>query len=187
MPVKVRPRASRGFMWDTIKNIVGTVAPVLGGAIGGPFGALAGSVISKVVTGKDDSSPDEILNKLQGNPELLLKVKQEEHSFILEKQKLEVRQQEMQLEDVQDARKREVEYAKTGKNDWMMAIVGMMPFVFLFACLYILTSMRLTDNFKEILYMLVGSFSTMAISIVSYYFGSSSGSKSKDAALINKK
>ena len=63
------------FDW---KSVVGTVAPVLGTALGGPFGGLAGKMIQDAL-GVDNE--DAMVQELQANPDALVKLKEVELSF----------------------------------------------------------------------------------------------------------
>ncbi|PMK16046.1 3TM-type holin [Vibrio splendidus] len=61
-------------MWDKIKSLLGSAAPLIGTVIGGPAGgAVAGMVASALGV---DSSPKAIEQALINNPEALLKIKQ---------------------------------------------------------------------------------------------------------------
>lgn len=63
-------------MWDEIKDIVGSAAPLVGSLLGGPLGGSVGTLIADKLGVKDDAS--EILNKLKTDPESLVKIKQME-------------------------------------------------------------------------------------------------------------
>lgn len=170
-------------MWDKIKSIVGAVAPVLGGALGGPFGALAGSVISKIVTGKEDAAPEEILKSL-GNPEALLALKKEDHAFEIRLKELEVRDKEISIDDTKSARGRQIKMAKAGKADRMMPVIAFLCFSTLFFLIWIVAFHPIPEAFKVVLEILIGGAITQCAQIVQFYFGSSAGSRIKDTKLI---
>ena len=65
-------------MWDTIKDLIGTSAPVLGSLIGGPVGGTVGSLIAQVLGVED--TPQAIEQALKNNPDALLKLKELELS-----------------------------------------------------------------------------------------------------------
>ena len=89
---------------------------------------------------------------------------------------------ELYLDDVKDARNREVEIAKTGKKDPMMLITGIVGvLVFVFMVVAIVFKPELQDN--KLLIHLLGMVEGVAITIFSYYYGSSKGSKDKTALL----
>ena len=91
---------------------------------------------------------------------------------------------ETYLKDVQNARNREIEIAKTGKKDPMMLITGLIGVsVFVFMVVAIVFMPDLQDN--KLLIHLLGMVEGVAITIFSYYFGSSKGSKDKTKLLKN--
>jgi len=97
---------------------------------------------------------------------------------------LDLQEIELYLNDKQDARNREIEIAKTGKKDPMMLIVGSIGIsVFVFMVVAIVFKPELQNN--KLLIHLLGMVEGVAITIFSYYFGSSKGSKDK-TALLNK-
>ena len=79
-------------MKKLLSNIVGAVAPTLGTALGGPFGGMAGDVISKVLG--VENNPKSIEQALaNATPEQLLEIKKAE---------LALKQQELVLEREQE-------------------------------------------------------------------------------------
>ena len=63
------------FDW---KSVVGTVAPLLGTALGGPFGGVAGKMIQDAL-GVDSESA--AIAELQTNPDALISLRQVEANF----------------------------------------------------------------------------------------------------------
>ena len=57
-------------MWDNIKELIGTSAPVIGTLLGGPAGGAVGGLISKVLG--VDNTPEAIELALMNNPDALL-------------------------------------------------------------------------------------------------------------------
>lgn len=95
---------------------------------------------------------------------------------------LDLKELELYLTDVQNARDREIEIAKTGKKDPMMLITGLIGvLVFVFMVVAIVFKPELQDN--KLLIHLLGMVEGVAITIFSYYYGSSKGSKDKTALL----
>lgn len=87
------------------------------------------------------------------------------------------------LQDVANARQREVELAKTGQRDYMTYIVGgLVLLVFAFQ-VWFLSYRTIPVGNEKMFYYLMGIVDTAVVSIVSYYFGSSKGSKDKQATI----
>lgn len=78
-----------------------------------------------------------------------------------------------EAEDRKSAREREVEISKSGKIDWLFNITGLVglgAFAFL---VYIITTVEVPENNKEIFIHLIGIVEGVALSIFGYYFGTS--------------
>ncbi len=65
-------------MWDNIKSILGTSAPVLGTLIGGPMGGAVGGLISKALG--VENTPEAIELALTNNPDALVRLRELEVS-----------------------------------------------------------------------------------------------------------
>lgn len=61
-------------MWDNVKNILGTAAPIIGTLIGGPAGTAVGSLVASALG--VENTPQAIKQELKNNPEALVKLKQ---------------------------------------------------------------------------------------------------------------
>ena len=84
------------------KNVVGTVAPVLGAALGGPLGGAAVSVISEAL-GLNEKTEDAIKNALSGTtPEQLLALKNADQAFAVKMEELGLRREELSFAKVKD-------------------------------------------------------------------------------------
>lgn len=99
------------------------------------------------------------------------------HEFEMEMEKL------IQT-DRASARVRETDYVKAlGHVDWMMyfvCIVGLAAFAFI---LYVLVYIAVPQDNRDLFIHAIGMVEGVAISIFSYYFGSSKGSKEKTQLL----
>ena len=90
-------------------------------------------------------------------------------------------EQEMYKTEVKDrnsAREREVAMAVAGRTDWMMNVSGIFALVASLAIVYVILFQEISD--KELFYFVAGAVFTFAGQVMSYYFGSSKGSKDKD-------
>jgi hypothetical protein len=108
-------------------------------------------VLKQVIDTDDTMTPEE---------------KEDAHKALIEAYEYEVR-------DRESARQREVEITKSGKIDWLFNITGLVglgAFAFL---VYIITTVEVPDNNKEIFIHLIGIVEGVALSIFGYYFGTS--------------
>lgn len=82
-------------------------------------------------------------------------------------------------EDRASARTRQVDFAKLGKSDWMMAVSGIFAFLGGIAILYVVLFVGV-DSEKELFYFVAGATFTWITQIMNFFWGSSKGSKDKD-------
>ena len=100
---------------------------------------------------------------------------------IREMEKLSNEQFKTEVEDRSSARIRETEFVKaTGHIDWMHTIVGLLVMFSFILMTYLLFTVELPQKSEHITINLVGILEGAVITVVSYYFGSSAGSRLKD-------
>jgi len=156
---------------DTLLSILKGVAPVLATAVAGPAGGAAvGWIASKL--GIDDETVEGVTAALTGNPEMTMKLKE----LDLEYAKLD------QL-DRDSARKAYAEVAtsenatKLDKAVVPMLALGTVGLAFLFIGILIFINVP-TDQ-QQIIIFALGFITSSAGQVLSFYFGSSQGSKDK--------
>ena len=161
-------------MMDVLSGLLKTAAPALATAVGGPLGPIA----LKAISGKlgVEESVEAVTKHLQANPMDAEKLAE-----------IDVKKLEMELKDRQDARNREVQLATNDAVPFINKIVtpvlalGVVALSFiLFA---VLIFVNVTAEAKDILIYILGVLSAAVTQILSYYFGSSQGSKDKSAEI----
>lgn len=163
-------------MWDKIKKILSPIAPVVGGMLGGPMGAIAGNAIKQALNLSDDATEDDVLYAVEhASAEQLLAIKQ-----------MDLQLEELQQKDRANARMREIELSKTGNKDstpqyLAYILTGLVFVVFLFVLMH-----QIPSENRNLVYAMVSSLTTVWIAAMAYYHGSSSGSKQKDVLLERK-
>jgi len=164
---------------ETLLNLVKTVAPSLATAVGGPLAGMATRAISDALLGKPDGTEDELINAAaKASPDQLLALKKAEQDFAVRMRELEIDLQRIDAADRNSARDREV---KTG--DWTpKALAGAVTLGF-FGVLGYMIAYGLPTQGGEALLVMLGTLGTAWGGIVSYYFGSSAGSKEKSEAM----
>ena len=98
----------------------------------------------------------------------------------------ELSELELYLGDIQNARIKEVELAKLGKSNWFHYFVGMSAILMLGFVLYVIVYKVVPDGNKTLFYHFVGMLEGVVMTIYSFEFGSSRGSKNK-TELLNKR
>ena len=143
-------------------DVVSKVSPIIGTALAGPAGGLVGTLIANTF-GADDKNPDDILKKLQADPEAQFKLKQLELQHQEALQQIEAQKYIAELNDVANARNRQI---LTNDNVPTILSIG---FLIIYAILqfYAIYSPGGQDDVisarvQDILMMIIG-----------YYFGSS--------------
>lgn len=173
--------------WKTVGQIVAKAAPILGTALGGPIGAVAGVAGSLVASYLGvEAEPEAVANAIK-DPETLLKLKALENEY--REQVLEWQQAQLQaeLENVKSARSREIELAKVGhKAAWATTVVAVVVSIGFFIMLGLILMPPKDVVMGQAATLLLGSLSTGFISVVNYYLGSSLGSKQKTDMLSKK-
>lgn len=167
------------FNW---KKLVGTVAPSLATALGGPLAGMATAAIAKAVLGDETASDARLEAALAGaGPDVLLKLKEADQAFEIRMQELGVDLVKLENEDRDSARNRE---AKTG-DSWTPRILSGVVMAGFFGCVgFVLAGkVDVSGEAGVLIGTLVGYASAKADQVISYYFGSSAGSKAKSEAL----
>ena len=84
-----------------------------------------------------------------------------------------VRAYEAEVSDRDSARKREVEVAKTGKNDWLFSLTGVVGLGSFAVIIWAILALEIPAENKELFYHLIGIVEGVALSIFGFYFGTS--------------
>lgn len=159
-----------------IRDIINTVAPTIATALGGPLAGTAVRTLSEVLIGSSDASVDELNQAIRNaTPEQLLQIKKAEQQFQVKMRELEISVEQLHQKDRASAREREVR-----KNDNTNKYLAFCITVGFFGILGWMLLYGLPLSGGEALLLMLGSLGTAWISIISYYFGSSAGSKQKN-------
>jgi hypothetical protein len=155
---------------DKLLDLVKGVAPTLATALGGPLaGAAVGMLADKL--GVPEKTVEAVTAALVSNPANLEKLKEMELEFY-----------KIDAQDRSSARTREVEMAKADvhfitKNITSLLAIGILAGSMIIALLVFFVDFP--DSQENILIFVLGSLFSIATQVVSYYFGSSQGSKDK--------
>jgi hypothetical protein len=170
------------------------MVPIVTALLGKGLNLVANAVMAK---GKDwvenklgvELKPDmtsEDYAKLQiaqmQHEEELLKLK-------LEDNKLDLQELDLRIKDTSDARKREADIAVSEKAPLLNKIVtpvlalGVTALTFVLFGVLMFDSSPVEPSRKDILVYVLGALTAISTQVISYYFGSSIGSKDKSAQL----
>ena len=160
---------------ETLLNLVKTVAPSIATAVGGPLAGMATKMISEALLGKPDGTEAELVEAAaKATPEQLLALKQAEQEFAIKMRELDIDLERIANEDRNSARNREI---KT-KDLTPRFLAAAVTFGF-FGVLSWMIANGLPANGGEAMLVMLGTLGTAWGAIISYYFGSSAGSREK--------
>ena len=159
------------------KTVVKNVAPVIGTALGGPMG---GSAV-KFLTGKllgDETAPESDLEAFitTANPEQLFKLKQLDVEFKVQMRQLGVDVMKLDAADRASART----LAHTDMRPHIL-LSGLYTFAYAALVWAVITGrVQAVDSMMALVMAVVGSLTAGQTQILNFWFGSSSGSKTKE-------
>jgi hypothetical protein len=166
---------------QTAKQVLATVAPLLGTALGGPFGGLAGTMLSKALGTTDPSKIEAAITST--DPDILLKLKQADNDFKTQTEALQISEEKLSFDDTASARAREMTV-----KDHTPAILAYFITAGFFAVLgYMMVKGAPATNGGggEAFLIILGALGAAWTGVISYYFGSSAGSVQKDKTLAD--
>lgn len=168
-------------MKGELLSIIRTVAPGIATALGGPLAGMAVRAVSQTLLGRPDGTQEEVEAIIAGaSPSDLLKLKELDKHFKIEMKKLDVDLDRIEAGDRDSARKRHM--VMKDKLPAVLAIVVIAGFFITVG--YVLSGrVKLSGPDAVLIGTLVGYVSAKAEQVVSYYFGSSSGSAKKNATI----
>ena len=156
---------------DTLLGILKNVAPVLATAVAGPAGGAAvGWIASKL--GIDDATVEGVTQALTGNPEMALKLKE----LDLEYAKLEVADRDSARQAY--AAVATSEYA-TKLDKVVVPVLALGVVGLAFTLIAVLMFVNTPQDQQQIIIFALGFITSAAGQVLSFYFGSSQGSKDK--------
>ena len=159
---------------DDLISMVKGFAPGIATALGGPLAGVAVSALSKQLGVKDEVNA--VMKAINNDPEAEAKIKQLEHDKF-----------KAILADKANAREREMAVVSSEHAPFINKIVT--PALALgvtglsFVLFAVLMFVEVKPEAKDILIYILGVLSAAVTQILSYYFGSSIGSKDKDEQL----
>lgn len=166
------------------KKIVGTVAPSLATALGGPLAGVAVKTIADKILGKPDATEQEVESAILGaDPQTLIRLKELDLEFKKMMTDAGIKLEEIASADRNSARQREV----AAHDSWTPRILATVVIGGFLWCVYAVMSGYIKELKDPMIATLVGTMigytSAKADQVVSYYFGSSASSKAKDETI----
>ena len=168
--------------------------PIVGALLENGLSLLGNAVLAKGKNWVEQKTGVKLGENLSPEQVVALKQAEMEHEeellrLKIEENKLDLQALEMGLKDTQDARGREVQIATSKDapllNKIVTPVLALSVLVLTFGIFgFVMFNTAPVDaSRKDILIYILGVLSAISTQIISYYFGSSAGSKEKDAAI----
>jgi len=162
------------------KKTLGTVAPALATAFGGPMAGVAVKIAGEAL-GLKGATEEEIAEAVStGDPEVLLKLREANNTFNIEMKRLDVDIERINKEDRNSARG--LAKAKGMQPQVILSTIYVVGFM---ALLWVVFGggVELKTNEAQIANLLLGILAAGMTQVMNFWFGSSVGSKEKTEAL----
>ncbi len=161
------------------RAIVGTVAPALATALGGPLAGVAVKALSSKLLGKEDGTQDEVGAAIAAmSPADLVKLKEVEADLTKALAAVDVDMERIAAGDRDSARRRATE-----SRDWTPSILTVLLYGMLFYVIHRLVAGFELKGDAQVLYMILGSLVTEVGRASSFQFGTTRNSGEKDKTL----
>jgi hypothetical protein len=168
-------------IWGGAKGVLGFVAPLLATAVGGP---LAGTAVRAIcgALGLDPNTPTEqvALAVQNATPDQLAALKTAEFQFQEQMKQLDIDAEKLGYDDRANARAREI--AVKDKTPMALAVAVTVGF---FSLLGVMAFVNIPIGNEAVLNIMIGALGAGWTTMLAYYFGSSSGSRDKDATIAS--
>lgn len=159
------------------KSIVGTVAPTIATALGGPMAGAAVKFLGSQFLGDENATEEKVAEFVKSaNPEDLLRLKQADQEFQLQMEKLGVDVFNIEAEDKKNARKEH-------KHSIMPAVLSVGLTFLVAAIVSLLFYVNVPEGAREVLFMLLGVVVKEWGGSMQYWFGTTRGSAEKNKHL----
>jgi len=165
----------------TFGPLIGSVAPSIATALGGPLAGMATKALSQALLGNEDGSEDDLKAAMsQANPEQLAALKKIDADFKVQMKSLDIDLEALAVDDRKSARSMQTE-----TKDWIPRALAISVTIGYFGIIAFVLVSGLPMNGSEVLLMLLGTLSAGWTGVMAFYFGSSSGSQKKDSMIYN--
>ena len=165
----------------TFGPLLGSIAPSIATALGGPLAGLATKALSQALLGTEDSTEAELKAVMaSATPEQLAAIKKVDTDFKVQMKSLDIDLERISVDDRKSARDFQKE-----TRDWIPRALAISVTVGFFSILLYMLVYGLPTTGNEALLLLLGALQTAWGGIIAFYFGSSSGSQKKDAMIYN--
>ena len=165
---------------STIKSVVGSVAPTIATALGGPFAGVAMKFLAERLGVEDTGKVEEFLAAASENPGSLMELKRMEREFEQFMVEADIKLYELDVRDRESARD-----MASQKGILIQAILSGAYTVGYFATLWTVMAggINVEPEYNGLVQTLLGALGAAQLQVLNFWFGSSRGSKDKTEAM----
>lgn len=165
------------FDW---KSVVGTVAPTIATALGGPFAGMATKTIMEALGVSSEAEIEKTL--ASASPDHLLALRNADNDFKVRMRELDIKEEDLEAKDRHSAR------GLFKVNIWPQIILSVLFVSGYFVVLYFIGNGFIVPSvdMKEAFILLLGLLTREIPTIMQFWFGTSSGSKDKTSIIGEK-
>ena len=161
--------------------LIGSVAPSIATALGGPLAGIATKALSQALLGNESGSEDDLKAAMSNaSPEQLSVLKKIDADFKVQMKSLDIDLEALAVDDRKSARAMQTE-----TRDILPRLLAISVTIGYFGIIAFVLMSGLPMNGSEVLLMLLGTLSAGWTGVMAFYFGSSSGSQKKDSMIYN--
>lgn len=159
--------------------LLGSVAPTIATALGGPVAGMAVKALSGALFGHQDGTDEDIQAAL-ANPtgDQLAALKKIDADFKVQMKSLDIDLERIAAGDRDSARNMAI-----ATHDWIPRVLAVGVTLGFFGIIAYILTCGLPASGGEALLLLIGTLGSAWTSVMAFYFGSSAGSKAKTDAL----
>lgn len=160
------------------KKVLGTVAPWIGTALGGPLGGMAVEAAANAL-GLSDKTVDAVKQAISGaTPEQMLALKKADQEFAARMQELGFKH-EADMEALTTGDRKDARAMQVSTRSWVPAILTCVLLAAFNAALAALFLMAVPDGNRDIVVYMIGQLSGFAAAAVAYWLGTTRNSQNK--------
>jgi hypothetical protein len=167
---------------DNFTQLLKTVAPMIGSALGGPFGGIAASFIADKL-GIESKTVDAVTKALSAGsltPEQVASIKLAEMDMVKFMADNDIKREQLAVENTEGARR-----MQTSVKSIIPGVLAIIIVVGFFGILIAMMLGYLKAAEQQPLLILLGALAAAFGAVMNFYFGSSQGSKDKNDLLAN--
>jgi hypothetical protein len=152
--------------FDKIASLVGSVAPTIATALGGPLAGTAATAIAQVL-GVNAQDPKALEKAMaSATPEQLTEIKKAELNFEARMKELDVDIFALETADIQNAR-------ANNAKDWTARAIALGTMGAFIGYVFLVTIQPPDQNSDAIINLVLGYLGGMVSAVTSFYFGAS--------------